>query len=50
MSLSQVHVHQAYGGVVPELAAREHVQGLMRYHALLARERCQLDDSCHRLH
>ena len=26
---SQVHIHQSYGGVVPELASRDHVRKLL---------------------
>ena len=28
---SQIKLHQQYGGVVPELASREHINGLTRY-------------------
>jgi N6-L-threonylcarbamoyladenine synthase len=28
--LSQIDIHQAYGGVVPEIASREHVKGITR--------------------
>ena len=42
---SQVDMHEAYGGVVPELASRDHVRRLVPLaRSLLARSGCQPAD------
>lgn len=42
---SQIDMHQAYGGVVPELASRDHIRRVLPLtEAVLAEARCGLDD------
>ena len=42
---SQVHMHEAYGGVVPELASRDHIRRVLPLtRQVLAQARCTLSD------
>ena len=42
---SQIEMHQAYGGVVPELASRDHIRRVLPLtEAVLAQAGCTLDD------
>ncbi len=42
---SQVQMHQAYGGVVPELASRDHIRRVLPLtRQVLAQAECRLDD------
>ena len=42
---SQVDMHQAYGGVVPELASRDHIRRVLPLTELVLRDAgCRLED------